>query len=232
MQGSLSLRLRLRRAWTKLVPDACLLCDAPAAAVANLCPGCARDLTPLPQHEQSRIVAFDYRMPVSSLIQRMKFDACLPAARTLGTLLADAIAGADPLLPDAILPVPLHAHRLRQRGFNQALELARPVSRRLDRPLLIRACTRTRATRPQTLLEGLAERRRNLAGAFHIERPLDDFACVAIVDDVVTTGATVQELARALRCAGVKRVLVWACAGRAASRFRRRDSPPTARLSR
>lgn len=214
LQGSLFARPRLRRVLAVLVPDACLLCDAPAGDIPNLCPGCAAALTHAPYRGPARIVAFRYASPISSLIHRMKFEASLPAARTLGTLLADAIAIADPPLPDAILPVPLHRDRLRQRGFNQALELARPVSRRVGRPVLVRACTRIHATRPQTLVRGLAQRKRNLAGVFRIDRPLTDLRCVAIVDDVVTTGTTVLELARTLRGAGVKRVLIWACAGR------------------
>jgi ComF family protein len=130
------------------------------------------------------------------------------------------------------VPVPLHRSRLRTRGFNQALELARPLARCLRRPLLTRACVRIRATRPQSSLDTAAERRRNVAGAFRVCRPLHGVARLAIVDDVLTTGATVQELARSLRAAGVGQVLVWACAGRRDDRIRRRGWPPTGRCSR
>jgi len=214
LQGMLSWR-RLRSA---LLPDTCLLCDLPAGPLPNLCADCARALPRLPRQSVRRVVAFVYSAPVSTLIHRMKFEANLPAALTLGTLLAETVAenmaesGAP--APDAIVPVPLHRNRLRARGFNQAQELARPVSRRLGRPLLTRACVRTRATQPQSGLGSQEDRRRNVAGAFRVQRALSGHRRVAIVDDVLTTGATTQELARTLRAAGIDQVVVWACAGR------------------
>ena len=214
MQGLLSWR-RLRAA---LLPDTCLLCGLPAGAVPNLCGGCAHALPRLSRQSAKRIVAFPYSAPVSTLIHWMKFEANLPAALTLGTLLAETIAevmaesGAP--VPDAIVPVPLHRDRLRSRGFNQAQELARPVSRRLGRPLLTRACVRTRATKPQSGLDSREDRRCNVAGAFRVRWPLTGHRRIAIVDDVLTTGATTHELARTLRAAGIDQVTIWACAGR------------------
>ncbi len=209
MQGLLSWN-RLRAA---LLPEVCLLCDLPAGPVPNLCAGCARALPRQTRHSGNRIVAFPYTAPVSTLIHWMKFEANLPAALTLGTLLAETVAAAGTLVPDAIVPVPLHRGRLRSRGFNQALELARPVSQHLGRPLLTRLCVRSRATRPQSSLDSPADRRRNVAGAFRLRQPLTGLRCVAIVDDVLTTGATARELARTLRAAGVYQVMIWACAG-------------------
>ena len=232
MQGLLHPWTRLRIAWAALVPDVCLLCDARAGPIPNLCNACAGTLVRLPCPSRMRMVAFAYTAPISTLVHWMKFEANLPAALTLGTLLAESVASADLLLPDAILPVPLHRSRLRNRGFNQALELARPVSRRLRRPLLSRACVRIKATQPQSSLNSQAERRRNVAGAFRVCRPLIGLRRVAIVDDVLTTGATVRELARTLRRAGVRQVVVWACAGRPEAGIRRRGSPPTGRSSR
>ncbi len=218
MQGLLSCN-RLRAA---LLPDACLLCDLRAAGpVPNLCAGCARALPRLDRHSRNRLVAFAYLAPVSTLIHWMKFEANLPAALTLGTLLAQAVAEAitraGTLVPDAIVPVPLHRARLRSRGFNQALELARPVSRYLGLPVLPRACTRSRATRPQSSLDSAADRRRNVAGAFQVRQSMTGYGCIAIVDDVLTTGATARELARTLRAAGVRQVVIWACAGKTRS---------------
>ena len=214
MQGLLSWD-RLRAA---LLPEVCLLCDLPAGPVPNLCADCARALPRLDRRSRNRLVAFAYLAPVSTLIHWMKFEANLPAALTLGTLLAEAIAEATTqagtLVPDAIVPVPLHRARLRSRGFNQALELARPVSRCLGLPLLARVCVRSRATRPQSGLDSAADRRRNVAGAFSVRQSLIGFRCIAIVDDVLTTGATARELARTLRAAGVRQVVIWACAGR------------------
>ena len=232
MQGRLPTWNQLRAACTALIPDTCLLCDAAAGRVPNLCQGCAAALQRLPQRSPMRLVAFAYTPPVSSLVHWMKFEAHLSAALTLGTLLADAVVDAAAPIPDALLPVPLHPARLRARGFNQSLELARPLARRLDRPLLVGACARVRATRSQSRLNGFVDRQRNVAGAFRVRDSLEGLDCVALVDDVLTTGATADELARALRAAGVHRVLVWACAGRADSTLRRRGSPPTMRCFR
>ena len=206
---------RLRSA---LLPDTCLLCDRPAGPLPNLCGDCARALPRLARQSANPIVAFPYSAPVSTLIHWMKFEANLSAALTLGTLLAEVVAASiaesGASAPDAIVPVPLHRDRLRSRGFNQAQELARSVSRRLGLPLLTRACVRTRATLPQSGLDSREDRRRNVAGAFRVRGPLVGYRRVAIVDDVLTTGATTQELARTLRAAGIDQIVTWACAGR------------------
>ena len=213
MQGLLSWN-RLRSA---LLPDTCLLCDLPAGPLPNLCEDCAHALPRLSRQSGNRVVAFPYSAPVSTLIHWMKFECNLSAALTLGTLLAEvvaeSIAESGVSAPDAIVPVPLHRDRLRSRGFNQAHELARVVARRLGRPLLTRVCVRTRATQPQSGLESREDRRRNVAGAFRVRRPLAGHRRVAIVDDVLTTGATPRELARTLRAAGIDRIVIWACAG-------------------
>jgi ComF family protein len=211
-----------RRLRDALLPAMCLLCDLPAGPVPNLCAVCASTLprlARLARPSRARVVAFTYEPPISTLIHWMKFEANLSAAKTLGVLLADAVVEAmgEPgmRVPDAIVPVPLHRTRLRSRGFNQALELARPIARRLQRPVLVRACLRTRATAPQSGLAALADRRRNVAGAFSLARRLTGLRHVAIVDDVITTGATAREVAHMLRAAGVGEVVIWACAGRA-----------------
>jgi len=142
----------------------------------------------------------------------MKFHGSLTAAHALGLLLADRVSEGDGPLPDALLPVPLHPSRLRQRGFNQSSEIACRVGRRLKIPVLRGACRRVRATAPQSSRLNARERRTNVEGAFAACGPLDHLRAVAIVDDVVTTGATVSELARVVRRAGVHRVEVWACA--------------------
>ncbi len=112
--------------------------------------------------------------------------------------------------PDIIIPVPLHPSRYRERGYNQSLEIARTVSKRLELPLDYRHCIRTHATHSQTELTAL-QRRSNMRKAFAILKPIP-YEHVAILDDVVTTGATVNELAKVLRKSGVKRIDVWACA--------------------
>ncbi len=116
----------------------------------------------------------------------------------------------DEELPELIIPVPLHRARLRRRGFNQALEIARPVARRLDLKLESRAIRRVRSTSAQMDLPA-RKRRANIRGAFAVRAGLAA-THVALIDDVVTTGATVNELSRVLRRAGVERVEVWVCA--------------------
>ena len=114
-------------------------------------------------------------------------------------------------LPDLLLSVPLHRRRLRQRGYNQALELARPLAQALHVPLRHDRLQRRRHTGAQTELDAVS-RRRNVRGAFAVREGVALPAHVAILDDVMTTGATLAECARVLRRAGVARVDVWALA--------------------
>lgn len=157
--------------------------------------------------------AFRYEEPLSSLVVDIKFRSKLNLIRLLGGLLADALSAERERpgwqSPAAIVPVPLHPHRLRTRGYNQALELARVVGRRLAIPVNQRCCQRTRATRAQTELDEHS-RLSNLREAFAVTEPLPRH--LAILDDVVTTGATVSELAWVLKQAGCERVDVWALA--------------------
>jgi ComF family protein len=129
----------------------------------------------------------------------------------LGHLMADALARRAAPLPELLIPVPLHVQRLRQRGYNQALELGRPIARRLSLRLEPSAVSRTVATGEQTRLDA-ASRRRNVRGAFAAEGALVRGRHVALLDDVITTGATVSELARTLRAAGAARIEAWAVA--------------------
>lgn len=225
--------------WLRIIqkavyPSRCLLCDAPGEGGRDLCAACAADLPhnpvacslcglPLTAHEEGlcggclkrtqpldgSTIPFRYAAPLDHLLLGLKFNRQLVNARLLGGLMAEAIATGGEPLPDCILPVPLHAGRLRERGYNQALELARPVSKRLGVPLENRLVVRVTATAAQSSLEKKA-RRRNIRGAFALvgEPP----AHIAILDDVVTTGSTVNELAQVLRRGGAKRVVVWACA--------------------
>ncbi len=182
---------------------ACPRCALPLPAQAEACGHCLR--RPPPQHGTRAV--FVYRTPLDRLLPRVKFHADLACARLLATLMAREMATAD--RPQALVPVPLHRARLRQRGFDQALELARPLSRLLAVPLRTDALQRVRATQAQTRLDAAA-RRRNLRGAFAVGPALP--AHVALVDDVMTTGATVEAATRVLLRAGVERVDVWVCA--------------------
>lgn len=186
---------------------ACRRCASPlAGAVSGICGGCLRQ----PPAADAVFALLRYRSPVSELIQGLKFGHRLHVARLLGGLMAEQLAARGGAIPERIIPVPLHPRRQRQRGFNQALELARPIARRLGAVLDYRYCRRTRNTRPQTELRA-RQRHSNVRGAFTTAGRLEA-RHVAVVDDVVTTGHTTDELARVLKARGAERVEVWAAA--------------------
>lgn len=221
---------------TLLWPATCVLCGGPGHGGRDLCRACARDLPWLPagcrccarplappaqvcgdclRHPppfQCTLAPLRYHTPVDRLVQRLKFHGRLHYARLLGELIADRVQiSAQGPMPEVLVPVPLHPARQRQRGFNQATELARPVARRFGIPVAWSGCQRQRATDSQSLLDRRA-RRTNLRDAFAVQRCPARY--VAVIDDVVTTGSTVRALAQALRRSGVERVDVW-CAARA-----------------
>ncbi|MGB9430554.1 MAG: ComF family protein [Gammaproteobacteria bacterium] len=226
----------LKQAHAKLYPPVCLLCGQPSHSTRELCAACSRDLSwnrhacercaaPLPEaapnswcghclksapvwdHAASPLL---YAWPLDRLLQRFKFNGDLATGRLLGELLADYLAAGGTAKPDLLIPVPLHSARLRERGFNQALELARPVSRRLRLPVANDVCVRSKNTAVQSRLDAV-ERHRNLRNAFTSRSSLAG-AQVAILDDVVTTGATVAALSETLKQAGAATIEVWSLA--------------------
>lgn len=190
---------------------ACRRCALPLPA-GEVCGAC---LAAPPSHDEA-VAIFSYAPPVDAMIQRLKFDGNLAYARTLGNLMAFELARRGMARTGALIPVPLHPSRLVARRFNQAVELARPVAARLSMPLDRMACARTRATAEQSRLDAPA-RRRNVRNAFAVLRPVDS-ADVVLLDDVMTTGSTLDALARTLKRAGARRVTVWVCARAAAAR--------------
>ncbi|HET8900040.1 MAG TPA: hypothetical protein VFN09_14830 [Rhodanobacteraceae bacterium] len=152
---------------------------------------------------------FRYAWPLDRLESRFKFSADLACGRTLARLWCAQTPPAE--RPTRLIPIPLHTTRLRQRGYNQALELARPVAAAFGLQLDPRSLLRTRATTAQTTLDRAA-RLRNLRGAFVVRAGTTLPSHVALLDDVMTTGATLAAATRALRLAGVSRVEVWALA--------------------
>lgn len=183
----------------------CARCALPLASPAALCGACQRK----PPSWDGAWAPFRYGWPLDRLEARYKFGRDLAAGRTLAVLWQRA---ERPLaLPQLILPVPLHRARLRQRGYNQALELARPLGRAWDIPVRHDRLLRARATFAQTELDAVA-RRRNVRGAFTLREGAALPAHVALLDDVMTTGATLAACARVLKRAGVARVDVWALA--------------------
>ena len=161
------------------------------------------------------LAAVDYGHPWSALIGRFKFGDALDLASALTRLLLRAVATADPAqAPGLLLPVPLAAGRLRERGYNQSWEIARRLAAALGAPSDPRLLLRVRETTPQLALAP-GERAANVHRAFAVEptrRAELRGRRVTLVDDVMTTGETVGELARVLHAAGASTVQAWVIA--------------------
>ena len=196
--------LQLLMDWA--MPQSCVLCAARSGAEA-VCVACEAALTEAPATGQG-IAVHEYRFPLDRLVQRFKSSGDLAVGRWLAVRLAHRVAN-EPR-PDLLVAPPLTSRRLRERGFNQSLEIARVVGSRLGVPRVLRGVRKVRETPPQQGL-GRRERRRNVRDAFRCSLPLAGRR-VAIVDDVITTGATVGALARELRRAGARDVVVWTLA--------------------
>lgn len=210
----------------------CVLCDGPVANKISLCDGCRADLPlvefacrvcalPMTADSNSSVCGqclgqkpyvdyainlFHYETPVDYLIGQMKFQQQLSVAAVLADLLKSHIENInlEHGLPDACLPVPLHKKRLGKRGFNQSLEIIKPLAKSQHIPILLNAVSRIKETQSQTGLSKQA-RKKNVSGSFTLSpKPLASH--ILIIDDVVTTGATTNELAKLLKKSGVKKV--------------------------
>jgi len=213
------------------LPAHCLLCAAPADDGAlcapcraelpyladPLCPRCALP-SPTgetcgaclrrPPHYDAVIAPCVYAYPLDRLIQAFKFHARLAVAPLIAGLMLDRLRGAP--APDLVVPLPLARERLVERGFNQSVELARPIAHALGLRLAPETVERVRHAAAQSDLPW-SERARNVRGAFVCVRDVRDLS-VAIVDDVMTTGATLEEVARVLKRRGATRVSCWVAA--------------------
>jgi ComF family protein len=194
----------------------CPACDADLPRLAGtLCPRCAlpspgsavcgRCLADAP-HYDATVAALAYRFPADTLVHSLKFRGQLALAPLMGDLLTEKIRERI----DLVVPVPLSRERLRERGYNQAAEIARRVAKARRVRLELTIIARERNTQAQADLPW-SERARNVRGAFRCERSLDG-AAIAVVDDVMTTGATLDELAATLKRAGAARVVNWVVA--------------------
>jgi ComF family protein len=218
-----------------LLPGSCALCgeQAPEAVCTPCtlryarpggprCPCCANPLGELEPSGQAcgaclagepaydaTVVAVDYAAPLDGLVLGLKFGARLPLAPWFAGLLVEAaLARPGWPLPDVLCPVPLGPRRLQERGFNQALEIARPLGTALGVGLQPRLATRAVETAAQS---GVAprERARNIRGAFEIAPEMAEKLQgrhIGVVDDVMTSGHTLNELAATLKAAGAARV--------------------------
>ncbi|MCB5188494.1 ComF family protein [Methylobacillus caricis] len=212
-----------------LFPQSCLLCSNRQAGpigichsclddmpwhIDNVCPQCAlpsvsnhlcgRCLQKPPAFDAT-LSLFQYQYPVSAMLQQYKYGQMLTLAQTWGEILAMRIG--ERVLPDRIIPMPLHKKRLQERGFNQSMEIARTLSRHLNVPLDISSCMRTRFTPPQASLP-YKERIRNMHDAFSCEQNLQGLR-IALLDDVMTTGASLNALAKTVKSAGASHVECW-----------------------
>ncbi len=192
------------------VASACLRCGAALPSGHQYCGPCQSG----PVVVDRCIAALNYEYPVDRLIAALKFQRRLYIARVLGDLLAVRLAEAfhdDQLVkPDIVLPVPLHPSRESGRTFNQAAEIAAGIAAGYGLAMRPNLCQRIRPTPAQSGLSR-ASRLRNLQGAFRMTARVDHQR-IAIVDDVITTGATTTQLARLCKSHGAKEVQVWAVA--------------------
>lgn len=223
-----------------LLPNQCILCHLPGTSATPLCLKCTAQLPfktfscqhcafPLPITHAIRTCGeclnrrwqfercfclFHYEREIQKLLIGLKFFDQLINAAVLGHLLCENLVNwyANKTMPQAIIAVPLHPARTRQRGFNQAIEIAKIVARTTGIPLLTSHCKRIKNTEPQSELDK-SSRQANLKNAFTVLKPIPhDY--IAILDDIFTTGNTVDMLAKTLRTAGVKQIDVW-CIARA-----------------
>ena len=214
-----------------LLPPACLLCAGYGTA-DGLCTGCSQSLPRLPAPHCPicaapgtgaevfgrcliRRPAFDrvvaalvYTFPTDALVRALKYRGGLACARPLAAALADAL-DSEPY-PDLVMPMPLAPRRLRERGFNQAMEIARLVGAEFGLGITANGCRRSRESAPQASLPW-KERAANVRNAFACELDLEG-KTIAVVDDVLTTGATLNELALTLKRRGAREVWGWVVA--------------------
>jgi len=220
-----ALKLLAKRCLSSLLPESCLLCSADSLG-GLLCPECTADLPAppaascpqcgeqtthgercgaclkTPPHFNRTIAVFRYDFPVDRIIHALKYGHQLAVARWLGEKMAKQLHADHQLL----IPLPLHPDRLRERGFNQSAEIARMIGNCLDLAVDRSSVIRNRATPPQAA-QPLKERHKNVRGAFECTA---DFSGrhILLIDDVMTTGATVNECARVLKLHGAADVTV------------------------
>lgn len=200
----------------------CQLCLELLPVLGQVCPRCALPLPQSYKHDCANclqtpppfcrtVASFHYQIPVQSMLLELKFKQGLYWLPLLCEQMASSISSAYPQgkMPEMLVPVPLHSHRMKQRGYNQALEIAKLIARRLQLPYTTKLCRRIRDTEAQAALSA-KQRASNMKHAFEIITTPP--SSIAIIDDVMTTGHTVNDLASQFLQAGVNEVHVWCCA--------------------
>lgn len=188
----------------------CIRCGLPLEenAPQNCCGQCISTPPPFDR----TFVLFDYAVPIPALIWKLKFHGDLSIAQFFGQCWIDWINRfyTSDTLPDFILPVPLHHQRLKERGFNQALEIAKLISKHFKIPIDNRTCVRIKNTQAQSTMPA-HKRKDNVKNAFALSYSTSA-KHVAILDDVMTTGNTVKEISHLLKKVGVEKIDLWCCA--------------------
>jgi ComF family protein len=231
----------LRFIINKLMPLTCVMCGDYTQNTYNICTACAYNLPSLPHHcvqcaqflpetlsatlcgtclshppaYAATYALFPYEYPIISMIRKIKFQHQLCFAQALGELFAQKAQTtwyAHKPLPDLLIPIPLHLKRLSERGFNQALEIARPISKKLQLAIDYKGIVRSKATLAQSGLSA-AKRAHNIANAFKVRRDYTGLK-IALLDDVITTGHTITECSRMLKKHGAASIEIWCCARR------------------
>lgn len=183
--------------------SACPQCGLPSHASA-VCGSCLRSA---PAFDATRAL-FNYAYPLAELLQRYKYRQALHIAQSFSSLMLQRFTGTATF--DRIIPMPLHPKRLAERGFNQSLEIARLLNKQLRSRLDTGSCQRIRLTPPQASLP-LKARSRNMRGAFRCEQRLQGER-ILLIDDVMTTGASLHALASTVKAAGASHVECWVVA--------------------
>lgn len=227
-----SLTQKVRRLYSKHQLTPCLLCHrlTPQYGVCDPCsqhlprlgPACPRCATPMTQAQycgrcltnppvrHATISVFRYDYPANKLITQFKFHHQLQLSRFLAQQFVQHLNSYQQPRPQQLIPIPLHPQRLRQRGYNQATELAKVISRHLHIPINQHSLIRIKATQPQSEL-AYKERKHNLDAAFYCpHRPNADH--IALIDDVLTSGHTADAAATALLQQGIKTIELWTIA--------------------
>lgn len=181
----------------------------PTGYTGKRCGQCVKNAPPFDR----TFALWDYQPPIPLLITQLKFHQDLVCARILGEFLLAAIRKEwyrDQRLPDLLIPMPLHTKRLQERGYNQALEIARPIIKALKIPISNTICLRIKATEAQTTIP-TASRKQNVSQAFKVQGNVSGLH-IAVLDDVITTGHTITTLTETLKQAGAATIDVWCCA--------------------
>ena len=191
-----------------IFPHHCIFCKSLSKRKIHLCTACESELP----YCNNQMAVFNYQSPIDKLLLGLKFGQKLAYAKLLGELAGKKMQDyyKDNAKPELIIPVPLHPKRLKERGYNQALELVRCFSKEVNIPIDKFSCKRVKHTLPQLNLSE-SERKTNVKNAFIINKKIDA-KHVIVFDDVVTTGSTVAELCRVLQEQGVEKIDVWCVA--------------------